>query len=69
METTNLIVDGMSCGHCVNRIKNSVGELNGVDSIDVDLKSKNATVQYDPQKINIQSIKETIEQNGYTVQN
>jgi copper chaperone len=50
METIHLTVEGMSCGHCVNRIKNSVGALNGVESISVDLDSKSVTVQFDPEK-------------------
>jgi len=39
-ETITLIVDGMSCSHCENRVKKALGALNGVGSVAVDLKSK-----------------------------
>lgn len=68
METANLTVEGMSCGHCASSIKNSVGALNGVGQINVDLRSKKVVVEYDPQKVNTQTIKDTIEDQGYRVQ-
>ena len=68
METINLTVEGMSCGHCVSSIKNSVGSLNGIRQVDVDLRSKKVTAEYDPKKINTQTIKDTIEDQGYRVQ-
>lgn len=67
LETANLTVEGMSCGHCVGSIKNSVGALNGVKQVNVDLMSKKVVVEYDPQRINTQTIKNTIEDQGYEV--
>jgi copper chaperone len=32
-----LKVQGMSCAHCVNAVESSVGELQGVSSVKVDL--------------------------------
>ena len=67
-EISNLTVNGMSCSHCENSIKKAVGALNGVDSVRVDLKSKNVSVEYDPEKVNLGMIKETIEDQGYDVE-
>ena len=67
-EISNLTVNGMSCSHCENSIKKSVSELNGVDSVRVDLKSKKVSVEYDPDKVNLDTIKETIEDQGYDVE-
>jgi copper chaperone len=67
METINLTVEGMSCGHCVSSIKNSVGALSGIGQVNVDLRSKKVAVEYDPKKINTQAIKDTIEDQGYNV--
>ncbi|MCR4435756.1 MAG: copper chaperone CopZ [Clostridiales bacterium] len=62
-----LNVEGMSCSHCENAVKKSVGALNGVDSVTVDLKGKKVTVGYDSERVNLETIKETIEDQGYEV--
>lgn len=66
-ETKNLNVEGMSCSHCENAVKKSVGALNGVDYVAVDLKGKKVTVEYDPEKVTVETIKDTIEDQGYDV--
>ena len=66
-EISILNVEGMSCSHCENSIKKSVGALNGVEKVMVDLKLKKVTVEYDFEKVNIQTIKDTIEDQGYEV--
>ena len=40
MEKVTLNVEGMSCGHCVKAVESSVGDLNGVSSVKVDLEEK-----------------------------
>jgi copper chaperone len=37
METITLKVEGMSCNHCVNSIEGSVGKLQGVSGVKVNL--------------------------------
>lgn len=66
-ETKVLNVEGMSCSHCENAVKKSVGALNGVDNVIVDLKGKKVTVEYDADKVTVDIIKETIEDQGYDV--
>lgn len=61
-----LKVEGMSCGHCVNSIESSVGALNGVSSVKVDLANNEVTVEYDHVET-LKKIKETIEEQGYEV--
>ncbi|HPD01168.1 MAG TPA: copper chaperone CopZ [Acetivibrio sp.] len=67
-EIANLTVSGMSCSHCENSIKKSVGSLEGVDSVNVDLKSKKVLVEYDTDKVNFETIIEIIEDQGYDVE-
>jgi len=67
-EIANLTVNGMSCSHCENSIRKAVGALDGVDSVRVDLKGKKVYVGYDPEKVNIDVITETIEDQGYDVE-
>ncbi|MDW0111172.1 copper chaperone CopZ [Sporosarcina aquimarina] len=61
-----LKVEGMSCGHCVNSIESSVGELKGVSSVKVDLAGNEVTVEYD-NEATLGQIKEAIEDQGYEV--
>jgi copper chaperone CopZ len=44
-EVIVLTVPGMSCGHCEAAVKREVGAVDGVDSIDVDLRTKLVTVR------------------------
>lgn len=67
-EISNLTVNGMSCSHCENSVKKAVGALNGVDSVRVDLISKKVSVEYDPEIVSMETIKETIEDQGYDVE-
>lgn len=64
---TVLNVEGMSCSHCENAVKKSVGALNGVQSVAVDLKGKKVMVEFDPEKVGLKAIKEAIEEQGYEV--
>lgn len=62
-----LKVHGMSCAHCVNAVESSVGELQGVSSVKVDLGKGEVTVAYDNSKTSLNQIQETIEDQGYDV--
>ena len=61
-----IIVEGMSCGHCVNHVKTALEELNGVNSVSVDLASKTAVVEAGSE-IDNADIKAAIEDAGYEV--
>ncbi len=64
---TTLKVEGMSCQHCVNSIKNAVSALKGVARVEVDLNKKQVTVNYTAGSVTEENIKETIEDQGYEV--
>lgn len=66
-ESKTLNVRGMSCMHCVNSVKKSVGALNGVSKVDVDLGGQKVTVVYDSEFIDLEAIEKTIENSGYEV--
>lgn len=66
-EVLNLTVEGMSCSHCENSIKKAVGGLDGVDTVSVDLKGKRVSVGYDPDRLDVKTIKDTIVDQGYEV--
>lgn len=45
--TTEFIVDGMSCGHCVNVVTEAVHRLDPAAAVDVDLGSKHVRIHSD----------------------
>jgi copper chaperone len=67
MTTTTLDVKGMSCSHCVNAIESALKELNGVESFNVDLNGNQVTLSYDEEVVQIEKVKEAIEEEGYDV--
>ncbi len=64
-QTETLHVEGMSCMHCVNAIKNSVGSLPGVSKVEVDLTDKKVTVDFESDQVTLDQIKAKIEDAGY----
>lgn len=59
-----IYIEGMSCNHCVNHVKNALCELEGAEAIEVNLEGKYALVD----KIEDNAlIKEVIEEAGYDV--
>jgi copper chaperone len=67
MEKVTLKVDGMSCEHCVKAVNSALGELAGVKSVNVDLKGKSVSFEYDQALTPLDNIKEAITEEGFTV--
>lgn len=61
-----LKVDGMTCGHCKARVEKVVSAIDGVDSVEVDLASKNVTVKMS-KDISEQILSDVIVDAGYEV--
>jgi copper chaperone len=68
MEKVLLSVQGMSCGHCVKAIEDSVGKLDGVKTVEVNLVEAKVNVEFDASFVTLEIIKETIDDQGYDVQ-
>jgi copper chaperone len=47
MKTVTYKIPGISCNHCVHTIKMEVSELEGVQNVDADASSQQATVTFD----------------------
>lgn len=67
MEKVKLNVEGMSCGHCVKAIEGSVGEISGVAKVTVALEEGTVEVEYESSEVTLDTIKETIDDQGYDV--
>jgi len=65
--TVTLPIGGMTCASCAQNIERTVSRLDGVAHIAVNLATEKATVEYDPQKIKLFTIRQEIEKIGYTV--
>jgi len=62
-----LVIEGMSCGHCANHVKEALIEVEGVLSVEVDLEGKNAVIEI-TQQISEESLKNAVEEEaGYTL--
>ena len=64
MSTATFRVKGMTCGHCVNSVKEAISELEGVRRVDVDLDKGQATVSSDSD-LDAQAVKAAVEEAGY----
>jgi len=61
-------VYGMIYGHCQKKVADAISSFEGVESVDVDLESKRATIKFDPQKVSLDDIKEAIRKVGYSTE-
>jgi copper chaperone len=60
-------IAGMSCKNCTHSINNAVGGLNGVKRVSVDPEAKKVSVEFDDERVSIETIKDVIEDQGYQV--
>jgi Cu+-exporting ATPase len=67
MATEKLSVKGMTCNHCVGRVTDALKKLPGVDSVQVSLEGKSATVVFDEGKLGAEAIVRAIVEAGYEV--
>lgn len=58
-------VEGMACGHCVMAVKKAIENLEGVRSAEVDLGKKEAVVEYDREKTDLDKIRASVREAGY----
>lgn len=60
-------VHGMTCDHCAGSISKAVGLLNGVVNVKVDLPTRKVMVEFDPELVSEDIIKDTVADQGYEV--
>jgi copper chaperone len=57
---TTINVEGMSCGHCSNAVKNLIEEVKGVETVNVNLGTNEANVSFDANETDTKAIIENI---------
>mgnify|MGYP001285156005 FL=1 len=68
IKNINLKVMGMSCAACAQRVEKVLKNTEGVESVVVNLVADKATIKYDIDKINLETIIGLIEKTGYKVE-
>ncbi len=61
-----IFIEGMSCEHCVKRVKVALEELNGVETVSINLELNTADVELNTDITN-ELLIETIDEAGYDV--
>lgn len=67
MEKATLKLRGMSCASCANTIERVIGRVSGVEECSVNFGMEQATVRYNPQQTDVQTIQNAVEKVGYGV--
>ncbi len=58
-------VDGITCEHCVESIKEAMGIIDGVFSVDVDIEKKQVVVEFDEKLAKVEDFILKIEEVGF----
>jgi copper chaperone len=65
MQTTKIKVEGMTCGGCVASVKRALQQIDGVGSVEVSLDQAQASVEYDPSRVDETKLRSAIEDAGF----
>ena len=65
MNTVEIVIEGMSCQHCVGSVEKAIKELDGIQNIKVNLQNKKAVVEFNESKVDIDRIKKAVKECGY----
>lgn len=68
-ETRQVVIPitGMTCANCVSTIERNVKKIPGVSDASVNLSTERATINFDPDSVNVSALTEKIEYVGYGV--
>ena len=67
MTQVQLQVPEVHCDHCKSSLEGAVGGLNGVNTVEVSVSDATIDVAFDDASVGLDSIKQTIEEQGYAV--
>ena len=61
-----IYIEGMTCEHCLNRVKNALSEMDNVKEVQVNLAEGFALIESDREIVN-SALTDTIDEAGYDV--
>lgn len=62
-----IAISGMHCAACSQRIEKAIKKVSGVSSVNVNLATDKASVEFDEKIVGLEKIEKTIEDTGYKV--
>jgi copper chaperone len=67
MQSTVLVITGMTCGGCVNSVTRVLKALPGVNDVEVTLLPSQARVSFDENQTSLNSLRLAVQEAGFTV--
>ena len=67
LKRTALKIGGMHCAGCVNSIQHFVSKLEGVQKCEVNLATQKASLEFDPNIVELSKIENAVTEAGYSV--
>ncbi|MGC8912685.1 MAG: heavy metal translocating P-type ATPase [Thermoplasmata archaeon] len=64
-EKISIKIGGMHCAMCAQTITEAMKKLEGVQSVEVNLATERAIIEYLPEKVDVEEFKRKIEETGY----
>jgi Cu+-exporting ATPase len=64
---TSVHIIGMTCTTCASTVEKGLAQTPGVDQANVNFASAKASIEYDPTKVDLAKLKETVSELGYGV--
>ena len=62
-----MAIEGMTCASCVRRVENALAKTDGVRQAAVNLATEEATVQFDPNVVSLETLQKAVTDAGYGV--
>ncbi len=67
MRQISMVVPAISCEHCKHTIESTLERFDGVQDAIVDIANKRVALKYDPDKVNLADLEESLAEEGYDV--
>ncbi|RAM49991.1 MAG: ATPase P [Hapalosiphonaceae cyanobacterium JJU2] len=68
MKIIHLQLENIMCNFCAEVIERAIHSLPGIGECSVNSTEKRATIEYNPQRTNLETIQKALETAGYTTQ-
>ncbi len=68
MEKVELLVINVHCRMCSAKLEKMLSELDGVESASINIPEKLLTMQYDPEIVSVDEVRERFVEMGYDIE-
>ena len=67
MQKVRLDIPNINCDDCKKRIENALGDIDGIQAVNVDVPDAYADATFDPADVTLEKIETILEDIGYAV--